>query len=207
MGHYQVLAKTIGRITPSEERNRLKAIKICTQKLLLEFGVNPNNATGRIVQGRLSDRPSWEQLRLLNKENARGLNVALQLAFAGIETTDKDMTIVNAELRKASTQVADAVIGLLKLHQRAKAAMQVMTKRIAPGRGGSRHRPTAKGRLLRDAITIYAHMREQYPDSGNKFGYGGPMLRFVHAAAALYGTHVRDAEIRDACRARKSKRK
>ena len=203
MGRYLLLAKAV-RITPSKERNQLKAIEATARKLLLQLGVNPNDVMCAF-RGRLSDRPSWEQLQLLSKKSKygiSGLNMVQWLAVASINTTDKDSAAVNAELREASAQVADAIIALLDLHQRAKTARQTVTERIQPRRGGSRHRPTAEGQLTRDAITIYAHMRKQYPHSGNKPGYGGPMLRFVHAVAELYGVRLRDADVHDAWRAR-----
>jgi hypothetical protein len=103
--------------------------------------------------------------------------------------------------------VADAVLALFNFHKRAELAVQTATKRIAALRGGPRNYPSAKGQLIRDAITIYAHMRRQHPDSGNKPGYGDPMLRFVHATAELYGARVRDADIREIWRAWKSNQK
>jgi hypothetical protein len=128
-----------------------------------------------------------------------------QLSFASIETTDKGQAAVNAELQEATRLVTDSVFGLLDLHERAKRAVQMATKRTAPVKGGPRHQPAAKGRLIRDAIAIYKHMRMQHPDSGNKPGRGGPMFRFVYAVAALYGTHVCDAAIRDAWRKSRQK--
>ena len=61
--------------------------------------------------------------------------------------------------------------------------------------------------LIRSAIAIYEKFRSDYPNSGNKPGYGGPMQRFVHAIAELFGAHVTDADIRDQWRARNSKSK
>jgi hypothetical protein len=202
-GRYQMLARSIGRIPPSRIRNQLVAIETTTQKLLLQLGVNPNK-----VQGCKSSDAS-EQLQRLREQDEGRLYLVDQLSFASIETTDKDQAAVNAELPEAIRRVTDDVFGLLDLHERAKKAVQTATKRTAPGKGGPQHRPHAEGQLIRDAITIYEHMRSQYPNSGNKPGYGGPMLRFIHAVAALFGAHVRDANIRDAwdTHTRKSKRK
>jgi hypothetical protein len=196
-GRYQFLAKSVRKITPSKIRNQLAAIERTTFRLLLHLGVNPN------------------KVPLQNDGNDYGRRIKAdctwinQLSFASIETTCKDEPAVNAELQEAIRRVTDDVFGLLDLHERAKKAVQTATKRTALGKGGSRHRPTAEGQLIRDAITIYGHMRSQYPNSGNKPGYGGPMLRFIHAVAALFGTCVRNADIRDAwdTRTRKSKLK
>jgi hypothetical protein len=120
----------------------------------------------------------------------------------------RDQIIVNvweAAAVEGNDQVANAVIGLLDLYRRAENARQAKTKQVAPGRGGDHHRPHPKGQLIRDAIAMYEHMRNQYPDSGDKPGYGGPLLRSIHAVADLYGTGVRDADVWDAWRTRKSK--
>jgi hypothetical protein len=210
LGWYQMRAKrakSAQRVTPSNLRNQLAGVEATARKLLLQLGVNSNDVAVRAFWDSLSDRPPSERLRLLGKQSVDGSYVTSQLAFAGINTGNKDIAAVNVELREASDCVADAVISLLDLHERAKTAAQIATKRIAPGRGGSRHHPNAKGQLIRHAITIYAHMRSQHPDSGNKAGYGGPMLRFIHVVAGLYRARVLDSDIRDVWRVWKSNRK
>jgi hypothetical protein len=204
-GPYQMRAKSVGRVTPSKLRNQVASLQTTARKLLHQLGLNPKAVTGDALRGLLSAGPSSERARLLRLQNKGGMHLMDQLAFAGINTTDKGMASVNTELQKASHRVMGIVFALLELHERAKIAAEEASKRVALGRGGSRHRLTAKGQLTRDAITIYAHMRKQYPGSGNKPGYGGPMLRFVHGVAELYGVRIRDADVYDAWR--KSKRK
>ena len=187
IGQYQVLAKRIGRMTSSQLRIRLAAVEATAKKLLHQFGIKPDHPS-------VEPGPDWRI-------------ITMQLAIAGTDTKDKDSVVVNAELAKASDQVASAVIGILDLYRRAKTARQATTKHIAPGHGGHRHRPNPKGQLIRDAIAVYEHMRNQHPGSGNKPGYGGGLLRFIHAVADLCGTAVRDADVRDAWRRWKSKRK
>jgi hypothetical protein len=133
--------------------------------------------------------------------------VNMWLSSAGIVTTGRDEAAINAELREASHRIDDIVRAVMDLHDRASTAARVVSKRIRPERGGFRHRPSAKGQLIRKAIAIYSHVRAQYPDSGKQAGFGGPMLRFVHAVAALYGGCVRESDIREVWRTRKSKQK
>jgi hypothetical protein len=211
-GRYQWLVETERppklsnqrKLTLSNLRNQLRAVEKFTEKLLLQFGVYPKDVAPRTLWGRSSDRPASERLRSLGKQKPEGVSVTNWLAFAGLNTADRDEATVNAELKEASNNVAGAVIALLDLHDRAKTAMQTATKGIAPVRGGSRHRPRAKGQLIRDSIKIYAHMRGAHPDSGHKLGYGGPMLRFIHSVATLFGAAVRKTDIHEVWRLWKS---
>jgi hypothetical protein len=173
-GRYQHAAKTIQRITPSDQRNQLKAIEQTAKKLL----------------------------RQLDE-----IGVKMWLATAGVVTADRDEVVVNAELRTTNDSVADAIRALTDLRERAKTAALAISKRIVPTRGGSQRRPGAKGQLINEAIAIYSHMRMQHPESGNRPGFGGPMLRFVHEVGKLYGQDLRDSEIREVWRTRKSKQK
>jgi hypothetical protein len=118
---------------------------------------------------RISPSEQRNQLEVI-EQTARKLlqelgsaHVNMWLVTAGIVTAGRDETTVNAELRKASDSLADAVRALTDLRARAKIAALAASKRTAPGRGGSRHRPGAKGQLIKDAIAIYSHMRRQYP--------------------------------------------
>ena len=143
--------------------------------------------------------------RLLQKLDETG--VKMWLTTAGILTAGRDEVAVNAELRKANDRVADAVRALMDLRERAKTAALATNKWIAPGRGGSRRRPKAKGQLIKDAIAIYSHMRMQHPESGKRPGFGGPILKFVCAVGKLYGSCVRDSDIREVWRVWKSNQK
>jgi hypothetical protein len=205
LGKYQMLAKNDGRVIPSKLRSQLATVETTARKLLLLLGVKYIT---------LLDRVHSERLRLLRAQNEGGLYVKdklvhliNQLTFAYVETQDKDEATVNAELKEANDRVTDAIVGLFDLHKRAKTARHIVAKHITSGRGGSRHRPKPKGQLIRNAIAVYRHMRTQHPDSGNKPGYGPPLLRFVHAVANLYDARVRNADIHDAWRARNSKQK
>ena len=159
------------RITPSQQRNTLKAIEKNTSFLL----------------------------RQLNKRS-----VGMWLTVAGISKEGKDQATVNAELRIASDRVSDAIRALEDLHSRARTTIATVSKHIAPGHGGSRHRPTAKGQLIMDAIAIYSHIRGQHPASGARPGFGGPLVRFVSAVGKLFAVSVRETEIRGVWRVWKS---
>jgi hypothetical protein len=197
-GQYQLLAKSKCKITHSKIRKQLAAVESTTFRLLLQLGVNPN---------KVPEYEFWdvERLQQLRKQDEGGLYLVDKLSVAGIETAGKDESAVTAESQEAGRRVMDTVFGLLDLHERAKKAVQTATNRTAPGKGGWRRRPDAEGQLIRDAIAIYEHMRGQYPESGAKPGY----VRFIHAVAALFGTCVREADIRKAwsTHTRKSKLK
>lgn len=205
-GRYQMLAKTKRRTAPSEQRKQLKAIEITAKKLLYQLGINTEEVAPSPLW-ELSDRPPLERLRTLGKQSPTGSGVTNRLALASVSMAARDVASVNAELGKANNRVAKAVIALLCIHERAKTAVHAATGMIAPGRGGSRRRPEARGQLIKDAITIYAQMRMRHPDSGHEPGFGGPMLRFINAIAALHGVRLGEAEIRDVWRLRKSKQK
>jgi hypothetical protein len=204
-GRYQLA--TAKRVTLSVQRDHLKAIETSAGRLLSLLGVDPKKAAPRLLSNALSDQPSSMRLRYPGSQIEIGVMATMWLSIAGITTTGRDETDVNTQLAKASDQVADAAMAVLSLHQRAKIAVEVTTKRIRPGRGGPRRAPPAKGQLVRDAFAIYAHIREQHPDSGNQPALGGPMVRFVRAVAALCGAGVQDADVRDAWRLWKSSQK
>ena len=133
--------------------------------------------------------------------------VKFLLATAGLFTAARDEVVITAEFKKANDNLGEVVRALKDIHDRAQAAARAVDKRITPKCGGSRRRPTAKGQLIRDAMGIYSHMREQYPDSGKQIGFGGPMVRFVQAIGALFGVGLQEFEIHEVWRSRKSKQK
>jgi hypothetical protein len=174
LGPYQLAVMTVERVTPSQQRNQLKAIK---------------KATNSLLQQLKQAEPKW------------------WLTATGILLTGRDEATVNAELKIASDCVADDIRALEDLHRRAKTAIPTVSKLIAQGRGGSRHRPAAKGQLIKHAIAIYSHMRAQHPASGARPGFGRPMLRFVTAVGRLFGSDLQETEIYEVWRVWKSKQK
>jgi hypothetical protein len=203
-GRNQLAAKTTKRVTPSEQRDQLTAIQTTAQKLLRQLGINAEAVATRFMWERLSDRPPMERVHSLGKQTPDALMVTAWLSQAGIDTSNSDADSVNSELRKASDDVANSIIALLSLHARAKTAAQAVTTRVAPGLGGTRHRPQAIGQLIRDIIEIYAHVRAQHPGSGNKPGFGEPLLKFVRAVAALFGARITDTQNGEVWRQRES---
>jgi hypothetical protein len=133
--------------------------------------------------------------------------VRMWLVTAEIIPASRDRVAVNTDLKKAGDCVDDAIRGLTDIHDRAKAAARAASKRLARGRGGTRRRPEAKGQLINDVIEIYSHVRVQHPNSGNRPGLGGPMLRFIYAVGELCGCRVREPHIRDVWRVWKSKKR
>jgi hypothetical protein len=133
--------------------------------------------------------------------------VSMWLTTAGISIEGKDAATVNAESRIASARVFDAIRALEDLHSRARTAIATVSKHIAPGHGGSRHRPTAKGQLIMHAIAVYSHIRGQHPASGARPAFGGPLVRFVSAVGKLFAVSVKEIEIREIWLVWKSKQK
>jgi hypothetical protein len=174
LGRYQFAAMTVERVTPSQQRNQLKAIEKDTKSLLRQL--------------KEPEPKMW-------------------LSAAGIRLGGRDQATVNAELKIASDSLTDCIRALTDLHRRAKIAISTVGKRIAPGRGGSRHRRTARGQLIMHAIAIYSHIRKQHPASGVPPAFGGPMVRFVSAVGKLFDNCLQEAEIYEVWRVWKSKQK
>jgi hypothetical protein len=104
-------------------------------------------------------------------------SVKFWLATDGLVTAGSDAVAISAEFREAKSRVADFVHALTDLRDRAKTGAGEASKRIAFGHGGSRRRPGANSKLIGDAIAVYLKMRIQYPDSGKKPAFGGPMMK------------------------------
>ena len=187
--------KTERVITSGATRDRLRTIEASARKLLNYLGVNYKIVAPPWCWENALDRTPWEKLSILGKPDAKGSAILMRLASADNDYRNVDVDRVNAELAVASKRTAEVVTSLLWLRSQAQLAAQ----RVQPqkGRGGVRNRPTPQGALLRDCIFIYAHMRDQYPQSGRKPGYGGPMLRFVRAVAALADESVTDNAIKE----------
>jgi hypothetical protein len=178
-GRYQLAAKTKKHATASGRHKQLDEIEKTARKLL------------RLIEHTPDENPftvGW-------------------LEQAGIDLRGKDAGTVNAELAEAHVEVANSIIAVRKLHKRAKTAAGAAAIQIDHKRGGTRHPPSAKGRLVRHAIEIYQHIRGQHPESGNEPGLGGPMQRFVHAVGALFGAEITDSAIEQVWRSRASNTK
>jgi hypothetical protein len=217
---FQLGTKAGTRVTPSGHRKRLKRIEETTQKLLSLFGVKCRVMPHPWLLENSPTHSPWLRLTTLQRLDKNGrppdpklrpeaLAAAMdataeatlvRLAAAGINDRDGDADRVNVELAAASNRTAEVVISLLWLRSQAEAAARDI--RTRNGHGGPRRRPTAKGALIRGAISIYTHVRKQYPNSGNKPGYGEPMLGFIRAVVALAGESVTDHEIKEVWRVR-----
>jgi hypothetical protein len=204
---YQRSAKTVKRVTPSEQRDQLSGIETTAQKLLFQLGINVKDVAPRFVWKAFSDRPPMERVRSLGKQTLDGQATIGWLSQASIDRSCRDADSINSELRKAGDDVANCIIALLSLHERAKAAAQLVATSVAPGTGGPRHHPGKTGQLTSDLIAIYEYMRAQHPDSGNKPGLGGPIRTFVQAVSALLEVPISDSQINEAWRRRESNSK
>jgi hypothetical protein len=203
LGRYQFRAMTVQVITAGTQRDQLKIVKATARKLLSVLGVK-HKKVSPLPFWENWPGPPWSRLKVLGKLDAKGEAILMQLATAGIKHRNRDAARVNTELQTRSNRTAEVVISLLWLRSQAELAEQSLRPR--KGRGGSRNRPTPKGALIRDAITMYSRMREQHPNSGNKPGFGGPMVKFIKAVAHLASVTLTDKQIEDVWRVRVSKR-
>jgi hypothetical protein len=205
----------IGHIPPSKVRDRIKNIDTTAAKLLLLLlGINKKNADEVLESLRRCEEPASDRWRAVASATGDMLaGVArLHLPTAGTAITDE---YLQAWSRAHPGQLLpipgfsrlnDCIFDLLWLQRQAETAAGEVSKRISAGRGGARARPTREGKLIRETIGVYVAMRRQYPKSGPMPGYGGPLLRFIHAVADLCWTHadadlwrtkITDAQIRD----------
>jgi hypothetical protein len=191
-------------LTASEQRDQLKKIAIATAHLLSLVGVDCKSVARR---RNWDDTPAGtrsEILHSLRNPSATGRAISMRLATARINHRGRGEDEVNAELAATYNRVEEAVISLYWLHSQAELAQQRLP--VQKGRGGSRNRATPKGTLIRNAIDIYSHLRKQYPGSGGKPGFGGPMLRFIRTVAELAFLSLSDRAIKEVWRVRDSSR-
>jgi hypothetical protein len=204
LGHYKLRAHTKERVTPGKQSKLLKAVEKASKRLLLHLGINVKNVAPRAMWERSTDLPPSARVPTLGRQSPLGMMVNSLLCQARVRPADRGATSGNTELREASDDVANSIIGLLHLHDRAKEVVQAATPRTTPKRGGPRHVPSARGSLTREAIEIYGRIRAQYPDSGNKPGLGEPMRKFVRAVGALFDVSIDDSQVNEGWRHRKS---
>ena len=126
------------------------------------------------------------------------------MAIGDIPGTNASEEAVNARLVMNSDQIADAVIALLRLLELTGAAVAKEDDKTVRVRGGPRRKPTPAGALIRDAINLYAELRDQYPESGPPPGFGGPMVRFIRSLGALAAIDLTDAQIGEIWRVRET---
>jgi hypothetical protein len=204
LNRYRFGSKAKPIMTPSKQRNQLRRVEITIRRLLTLLGLNGKNATPPSFWDNSPDYTPWQRLMIFGKPDATGWAILMRLASAGINDQGGEVDRVNAELATASDRTAEAARLLLWLRSQAELAERRVRQR--EGWGGSRNRPTPKGALIRDAITIYAHMRKHYPDSGNTLGYG-KLRKFIRAVAALASVTLADREIEEVWRVRDSSQK
>jgi len=194
---FQTLAQKIS--TPAKERDQLVTVQTSARRLLTHLGLNAKRIAPRFRSDIASDRSSWERLRTLGRPNGEGMAALMRLVGAGIDHKGKSENEVNAELAAVRDQVADAVISVLWLYERATTAADKIE--VAAGHGGTRNVPTAVGQLQRDAMTVYDHFRRQFPESGPAPAQGGPLYRFVCMVVTLAGApRLSDEAIRNVFR-------
>ena len=198
------------RVTPSEIRKRLMTIEAAIRRLLNLFEINCDEAFSRLVESasNLTPLQRWSILQrasMLRAPPSIAGAIFLRLATAGINYGDWDEDRVKLESAAASERIAEALIPLMWLRTQTELAQQGV--RLRKGSGGFRHRATPKGALIRNAINIYSHMRREFPRSGKKPGFGGPMVKFIKEVAHLAPAALTDKQIEEVWRARASRRK
>jgi hypothetical protein len=189
----------VRRIAASSLRDRLKNIEVGARKLLSLLGVGTKGAEFlRRWEEYQSGRDRSRDVRIAIKENIAKIAI-LRLTVADWR--------LNGDLDAADSRLTNFILELLRFQELAKAAFADSSKHTSPGHGGPRARPRPHGAMIRDAIEVYVYMRKRYPNSGSEPGCGGPMLKFIHAVAALVDATVTDPTIYEVWRSRKSKSK
>jgi len=183
--------------TFSQQRDQLNAVKAAATELLRLLGIDVKRIAPSVLWELPSNASAPNRLRALGKQSTTGITVFHWLSVSPGVSINRDRDSINAELRKGHEEVTDSILAVLRLHGQATAAARMASSRISPGHGGDRRKPTAKGHLIRNAITIYGHMRGQYPDSGNKPAFGEPMRKFVRAVGTLFGVQITDDAIKE----------
>jgi hypothetical protein len=183
LGRYERLGRKFIRITPKLQSKNLRAIKTKTKQLLRLLGFNVKNTMLWMFE---LDRPPTEAVWSVGNQSPEGLAITGLLLSAGTKTQDRCPVTIDAELNKANERFAHAAIALMWLHEQAKAAAELAESRVVAGHGGRRNETKQASRLVLDALTVYAHMREHYPDSGKKPGFGEPICKFVRAISEMF---------------------
>jgi hypothetical protein len=200
------------RIIPSRVRDRIKNIETTTGRLLSLLGINKKGADFLRrceLHGPASDRSDNINIAI---EDMLAREAWLHLATGGAAGTA--ITHLQAYSRAYPglpiqlppqdpgfvPKLPNLIFELLWLQQWAETVAGEVCKRISAGRGGARARPTPEGKLIRETIAVYVIMRREYPKSGHKPGYGGPLCRFVRAVADLCRMKVADPAIREVWR-------
>jgi hypothetical protein len=150
------------RVTAGERHKQLEEIEKTAQKLLCLLNID-------LISGLRKDRLP-----------------TVWLEQVGIDYRGRDANTVYAEFAEAQGEVANSIIALRKIHQRAKVAAKEGGTQVDRRRGGAHHHPGQRGQLIRDAKVIYQYMKGQHPESGNKPG----MRKFVRAVGELFGVAV-----------------
>jgi len=161
------------------------------------FDVDKKDATLKPLWDMPVDGSASALLWRFGKQSTSGNLIAASLMCASLDSADHEG--VHRAVSEANERVAQVIFGLLWLHNRAKSALQ-SSSRGAKKHGGVRRGQTQTGFMILNAIGIYAHMRENYPNSGNPPAFGGPMCSFVRATANLFGDKVSDDQIKEGLR-------
>jgi hypothetical protein len=209
---FQSLGRNFQRIPTAAIDRRIEAVETNTRKVLRTLGINVHHIDWRMFDEPFANRPaSWRLDVLYSCRHGHGTAVEgrqalLRLAFAGVDMTRRDDPVqreaINTKAQRNDERVAEAVLGLIWFYKQAEAARIALDARPRAGPGGAANRITAKGRLIDEAIRIFVDM--------TKSGHGGPLHRFVHSVASLFGTQVTDTQIDNSWRnhlRRKQKKK
>jgi hypothetical protein len=129
----------------------------------------------------------------------RSSNLDIPISRIGLDVAG-DLTRYNADLHRAHAFLSETIKGVLWLHDQANLAMAVIKSSVLPRGVGARKPIKQKGRVAIDAAWIYHDLRQKYPKSGRKPGYGGPLCRFVRGVATLFGSQMDDQAIKEAWR-------
>lgn len=202
-------------VTEAKVLKQLLAVHKASERLLGLLGVSARKPLPTQWREFCRDAPAADFVSVLDQfvpgdKFAIGKMTRMRLstpeaATRGIERrrekdryTEGELASIRAQSTENLDRCNQAIAGLWWIHDRADAAVRLAgATQTKSKHGGDRRGPTQLGWLIRDAICVYASMRNKHPESGNKPACGGPMFRFVSAVAELFESDLTDAQIED----------
>jgi hypothetical protein len=223
-GRYQMGDDNVQRVTPSETLEHLRMVETSARKLLELLGIDPKMMSLKEFHERWEASPRDNLVSILEssmgtdkarstlRDKARlGRVTRMQLSIAdearkgdlGARETrfnENDFAIFNAQTKENMELCNSAILGLFWLYRKANSIADIFEPSEPRRRGGAKRCPTREGQLIRDARVIYAHMRKQYPESGQRPGPKGSERNFSRLTGSLFGIDLSDDRIDEALR-------
>ncbi len=222
---FQNLGKNVHTVTETVAREQLRKIEKSARTLLKLLGVDVMKIPPGKFLELCGDRTPAQWVTILDgplkraadgeltredKAWALGPAARLHLSLSGRAQqlrqiaedrhNESELALIRAELQENTGHCDNAIVHLCWIYLRAKAVAAFDQPSKPSSRGGKRNEPTQKGQVIRDALKIYAQMREQYPNSGSMPALGPQMREFVRLVGLLFDVEIDDREIDEVSR-------